>query len=108
MPNIDPIVRFWIGVAVTTAIAISQGTLSLTHAIPADLIPIVTVWSGIIAFIGSTVLTALNGLASGTQSRLASAASLPEVKSITVTQALAETTPSEKVVGPPKATGTKE
>ena len=26
MPNVDPIVRFWIGIAVTFAIAVSGGT----------------------------------------------------------------------------------
>ena len=108
MPYIDPKIRFWFGIAVTIAIAISQGTLALTNAVPADLIPYVTAWCGILAFVGSAILTALNGAATTTQSRLASAASLPEVKSIVTTQAMADATPSlPKVVGPPPATGTK-
>jgi len=119
MPNIDPVVRFWIGIAVTVAIAISGGTLSLAHVIPVEYIPTATAWCSLLAFVGSAILTALNGFASTNSSRLASVAqvpldqkldaiaTIPEVKSIVTTQALAEATTSDKVVGPPKATGTK-
>jgi hypothetical protein len=82
MPTIDPVMRFWIGVAVTCAIAISQGTLNLTHAIPNEIIPYVTAWCGIIAFVGSTIITAVTGIGMTTQNRLASAAAIPEVKQI--------------------------
>lgn len=85
MPNIDPVVRFWVGIAVTVAIGISQGALNLTHAIPAEHIPIVTAWSGIISFAGSAFLTALNGAATTTSSRVASAASLDGVRKMEVT-----------------------
>jgi hypothetical protein len=84
VPHVDPSVRFWIGVAVTVAIAISGGTLSLTNAVPKDWIPTVTAWSSIIAFLGSSVLTALNGLGSTVASRIASAAAVPGVQEITV------------------------
>jgi hypothetical protein len=107
MPHIDPVVRFWIGVIGTIAIAISSGTLVLTNAVPATYIPIVTAWCGIIGFLSSALLTTLNGMGATTQSRLASAASLPEVKNIITTQAVADVTASDKVVGPPAATGTK-
>lgn len=91
MPHIDPIARFWIGVAITAAIGITQGTVSLTHAVPDAWIPYITAWSGIIAFVGSGVLTALNGAASTTSSRLASAASLPDVARIQVMPTAATT-----------------
>jgi hypothetical protein len=107
MPTFDPSTRFWIGIAVTLCIGISGGAVSLAHAIPADWIPAATAWSSIIAFIGSAVLTGLNGLGMTTQSRLASAASVPEVKSIVTTQGIADITPSDKVVGLPEATGEK-
>lgn len=84
MPNIDPVVRFWIGFIVTIAIGISQGTLVLTNAVPADLLPYVTGWCSIFAFVGSALLTALNGAASTTSSRIASAASIDGVKGLTV------------------------
>lgn len=90
MPNIDPTVRFWIGFVVTIAIGISQGTLVLTNAVPGDLLPYVTAWAGILAFIGSALLTALNGAASTTSSRIASAASVDGVKNITVDPKIAE------------------
>ena len=55
MPNIDPVVRFWIGAIVTAAIGVTQGTLVLTGAIPAEWIHPVTAWCGIIAFFGSAL-----------------------------------------------------
>lgn len=85
MPNIDPIVRFWIGVIVTFAIGVTQGTLVLTGAIPAEWIKPMTAWCGIIAFLGSAFLTTLNGGAATISNRLASAAVLPGVKRIDVT-----------------------
>lgn len=111
MPNIDPVARFWIGVVITVAIGISQGSVQLAHAIPDAWIPYVNAWSGILAFVGSAILTALNGAASTTSSRLASAQSVPlpqkldalvannpEVKSVVTTSAIADATTSDKVV----------
>ena len=98
MPYIDPKIRFWFGIAVTIAIAVSQGTLALTNAVPAELIPYVTAWCGILAFVGSAVLTALNGAATTTSSRIASAAAIPEVQKIVTTEAVAAAAPSDKVV----------
>jgi hypothetical protein len=89
MPHVDPIIRFWIGVLVTVAIGISQGALSLTHAIPENAIPAVTAWAGIIAFLGSAVLTTLNGAGATVSSRVASAAAVAGVKRIDVTPEVA-------------------
>jgi len=61
----NPKIGFVLGILVTIEIAVSSGTLSLTHAVPADWIPAVTAWSGILAFMGSTVLTFLHGYSSG-------------------------------------------
>jgi len=61
----NPKIGFVLGILVTIEIAVSSGTLSLTHAVPADWIPSVTAWSGILAFMGSTVLTFLHGYSSG-------------------------------------------
>jgi hypothetical protein len=61
----NPKLGFVLGILVTIEIAVSSGTLSLTHAVPAAWIPTVTAWSGILAFIGSTVLTFLHGYSSG-------------------------------------------
>lgn len=98
MPNVDPIVRFWIGVGVTLAIGISSGTVHLTGAIPHDWILPATSWCSILAFVGSSVLTGLNGLAATTQSRLASAAAIPEVKTIVTTNAQMADAAGPKVV----------
>ena len=103
MPVVDPVVRFWIGIFVTVAIGVTQGGLVLTHAIPTDWIPVVTAWCGILAFVGSSVLTALNGMATTASSRIASAAAIPEVGNILTTKALADASPSPKVTnGVPK------
>ncbi len=99
--TLDPKWRFVIGLLVTFAIGVSQGTLVLTGAIPADWIKPVTAWCGIIAFVGSAVMTTLSGMATTTQSRLASAAAVPEVKSIVTTPEIANATPSDKVVSKP-------
>jgi hypothetical protein len=101
MPHIDPIVRFWIGVVVTAAIGVGNGTLELTNAVPGAWIPTVTAWCGIIAFLGSSLLTALNGMGSTAQSRIASAASVDGVSKIVTTPALADAAPSDKVIPTP-------
>ena len=101
MPVVDPKARFWIGVLVTAAILISGGTVHLTNAIPAAWIPAATAWCSIIAGLGSAFLTALNAMASTTQSRIASAASLPDVSQIVTSRAVADASPSDKVVAPP-------
>jgi hypothetical protein len=98
MPNIDPTVRFWISIIVTVAVGVSQGALNLTHAVPVDLIPVVTAWSGIFAFVGSAFLAALNGAASTNSSRIASAAAVVGVKKIEVTPEVAsQVTPATKL-----------
>ena len=121
--TIDPKWRFVIALIVTTAIAISQGTLVLTNAIPAVYIPYVTAWCGIIAFVGSAATTTISGLGMTTASRNAAAtnessmvvqtssvnamnkvanaiASIPEVKTVVAPQVVADSTPSDKVVTP--------
>ena len=96
--SIDPKWRFAISIIVTIAIGISQGTLVLTNAIPAAYIPIVAAWCGIIAFVGSAVNTTISGMGMSSQSRIASVASLPEVKAILTEPPVAIAAPSDKVV----------
>jgi hypothetical protein len=96
--SIDPKWRFIIGLAVTLAIGISQGAVQLTHAIPPDWIPTTVAWAGIIAFVGSAATTTISGLGMGSQSRIAAAASLPEVKAIVTSAPVADAAPSDKVV----------
>lgn len=108
--NIDPKWRFIIGLLVTFAIGVTQGTVSLTNAIPADFIKPVVAWCGIIAFFGSAITTAISGLGMSNSSRLAAAQPVPlpdklqslvtnnpEVQSVVTTQAVANATPSAKV-----------
>lgn len=103
MPFVDPTIRFWIGIIVTVTIGVSSGTLVLTNAVPVEWIKPVTAWCGVISFIGSSVLTALNGMATTATSRIAAAAVIPEVGKITTTKELADASPSPKVVnGVPK------
>jgi hypothetical protein len=96
--SIDPKWRFAIGLFVTFAIGVSSGALVLTNAIPADWIKPVTAWCGIIAFIGSAAQTTISGLGMSSQSRIAAAASLPEVKAMVTTADVAQAAPSDKVV----------
>jgi hypothetical protein len=88
--SIDPKWRFAIGLLVTVAIGVSQGTVQLTNLIPADWIKPAVAWCGFIAFIGSSVTTTISGLGITATSRIAAAASLPEVQQIVTTQAIAQ------------------
>ena len=99
--TIDPWVRFMISIFVTLAIGVTQGAVSLTNAIPDIWIKPVVAWCGILAFIGSAANTAISGLGMSSQSRIAAAASLPEVKSIVTTPAVASAAPSDKVISKP-------
>jgi len=99
--TIDPFWRFIIGLAVTTAIGISQGAVQLTHAIPGDWIPTAVAWCGIVAFVGSAATTTISGFGMTSQNRIAAAASLPEVKQIVATADAAQAAPSDKVVSKP-------
>lgn len=53
----NPKYNFYLGIVVTIEIAISHGTIGFTNAIPAGWIPSVVAWAGILAFVGSTVMT---------------------------------------------------
>ena len=64
MPKVSPTFSFWLGVAITIAIGIGGGSVSLTHVVPDQWIPTVQGWTNFIAFIGSAVLTALHGSSS--------------------------------------------
>ena len=96
--SIDPKYRFAISLIVTFAIGVSSGTLVLTNAIPAEYIKPVTAWCGILAFLGSSINTTISGLGMSSQSRIAAAASLPEVQKIVAAKSVADAAPSDKVV----------
>ena len=119
MPNIDPKFIFWISVAIAIA-GVGSNAAIWGGAIPADYIPILASWNKIISTMGQVVMPLLLGNGMTNAGRLANvqpvpltqkldslAMNNPEVKSIVTTQALAEATDSDKIVGPPKATGTK-
>jgi hypothetical protein len=108
--NIDPKYRFLIGLIVTFAIGVTQGAVQLTNAIPAEWIKPAVAWCGIVAFLGSSITTAISGFGMSNSNRLASvesvpatqrlahAAAIPGVEEIVTTKAIADATPSDKVV----------
>lgn len=98
--TLDPKTKFIIGLFITLAIGISSGAVQLTHAIPEGWISGVTAWAGIIAFLGSAFQTTLQGFGITAQSRINAAAAVPEVSQIVTSKAIADATPSDKVVGP--------
>jgi hypothetical protein len=98
MPTIDPKWRFIIGLVVTFAIYVTQGTIVLTNAIPQEFIKPVVAWCGIIAAMGSTITTVISAVGMSNSNRIASAAVIPEVQKIVTTEAIANATPSDKVV----------
>lgn len=64
MPTVSPKVSFWLGCVVTLCAAVSGGQLGLDHAIPADWIPTVKAWNGIVGFGGAALLTTLHAVSS--------------------------------------------
>ena len=98
MPTIDPKWRFLISIIVTVAIGVSQGAVHLTNAIPEMWIPIAVAWCGIIAFVGSAAQTGLSAVGMTTSNRLASAAAIPEVKTIVTSDAAMADAAGPKVI----------
>src|SRR5580704_15288568 len=94
----NPKIGFVLGILVTIEIAVSSGTLSLTHAVPADWIPSVTAWSGILAFTGSTVLTFLHGYSSGEVGPLVA----PPLDTIALQKPAAQGVVREALTQPPR------
>lgn len=90
--TIDPKWRFVIGLFVTFAIGVTQGTVVLTNAIPDAWIKPFTAWCGILAVIGSAVTTAISGVGMSSTARISAAASLPDVSKIVTTPEVANTT----------------
>ena|SRR5690242_1133900 len=86
---IDPKIKLVVGVIITTAIGISSGSVALKGAIPESWIPYVTAWSGIIAFVGSSIQTGLQAMGVTKQSRIAAAAAVPDVSQVITTKELA-------------------
>lgn len=120
MPNIDPKVAFYFGILVFVAGVIGNaGVNFFAGALPADVIPPLVKWCAIIGTLGNGVMTYIAGSNMTTAGRLASVQPVPlpqkmdnliannpsEVKSIVTTQAIADVTDSDKIVGPPAATG---
>lgn len=66
MNGIDPKYVFWLGVIVTIETAIGQGAVKLTNLVPETMIPSITGWCTLLAFIGNVVMTALAGYSSKT------------------------------------------
>jgi hypothetical protein len=114
MPNIDPKVAFWIGLTVFIAGVIANAGVALfAGALPADVIPPLVKWCAIIATIGNGIMTYIAGLNMTNAGRLANVQPVPlpqkmdsliannptDVKSIVTTQAIADATDSDKIVG---------
>ena len=59
--KIDPHITFWISLITTIAQGIASGTVHLTGLVPADSIPYVTGWLGVLVFINMSFLTAMSG-----------------------------------------------
>ncbi len=85
----NPKIGFYLGILVTIEIAVAGGTLGLTNAVPQDWIPHIVSWAGILAFIGSTILTFLHGYSSGQVGPLVSAPTPPAAKAAIALLALA-------------------
>lgn len=111
--NIDPKISFYLGLTVSIALALANGTVLLKGALPDTAIPYVISWASIIGNIGTIIMTAIAGGNMTRAGRLASFETLPiqdrapnlaadpQVVSVVLKdQALATSMPSTKVIGP--------
>jgi hypothetical protein len=62
--KVDPKVTMILGIITTLSLAIGQGTIHLTGAVPDTWIPVITGWAAIISTVNSAVLTALAAISS--------------------------------------------
>jgi len=69
--SFDPKFTFWLGIAVTIAIGVTNGTVHLTDIVPPEYVKPATAWMGLLAFVGSTVTTAMAGMSSSKAGPLA-------------------------------------
>jgi hypothetical protein len=60
--KVDPRITFWLSLITTIAQGIASGTVHLTGLVPAESIPYVTGWLGLLVFINMSFLTALSGV----------------------------------------------
>lgn len=59
--KVDPRVTFIFGIFLSISSLLALGTIHLTGLVPADWIPKITGWAGIIVAIGTVVQTAMSG-----------------------------------------------
>jgi hypothetical protein len=111
--NIDPKVLFWLGLIVSVALAIANGTIAFKGAVPDSIIPYLTTWCAIVGNIGTIVMTAIAGSNMTKSSRLAAVEQVPladraqhivddkDVQTLVLkNQGLADSIPSTRVIGP--------
>lgn len=80
--KVSPVITFWISLATTIAQGIASGTVHLTGLIPADNIPTVTGWLGLIVFVNMSFLTALSGISSNASGPLAPPPTIKEAQDV--------------------------
>lgn len=80
--KVDPTVTFWISLATTIAQGIASGTVHLTGLIPAEYIPVVTGWLGLIVFVNMSFMTALSGVSSAKPGPLAAPPTIEEAQDL--------------------------
>lgn len=117
--TIDPKAAFYFGLIIFVAGVVGNaGANFFAGALPAVSIPPLIKWCAIVSTLGNGVMTYIAASNMTNAGRLAAVQPVPlpqkmdslvynnpEVKSIVTTQALADLTNSEKIVGPPVATG---
>jgi hypothetical protein len=80
--KVDPKVIFWLSFIAWCAQGISAGTVHLTNIVPAEAIPSVTSWMGLIVFLWMGFQTALNGYAGPGTGPLAKPPTMDEANKI--------------------------
>ena len=82
MGKVDPRITFWLGVITTLGQGVASGAVHLSGLIPAETIPYVTAWLGLIVFVNMTVLTAMSGLSAPGPGPIASPPTIDEARKV--------------------------
>jgi hypothetical protein len=80
--KVSPVVLFWVSLITTVGQGITAGTVHLTGLVPAEYLPTVTAWVGLLVFVNMSFLTAMAGFSSNKSGPLAPPATMAEAKEI--------------------------
>ena len=80
--KVDPRITFWLSLITTLAKGVTSGAVHLAGIVPAESIPTVTAWLGLIVFVNMSVITAMSGMSGPGVGPLASKPTQADVQKV--------------------------